>query len=257
MTIAKAKLKVVAQGDTNLEVEVHFNPQNLRVNYRTFGSSGARGAGTNYGQQAVALQQTGYLADLTMELLFDTSQSGVDVRNTTLLIVAMAQPAKNNTSNDGKQPPAVPLVLFSWGTFLFTGSIQSMSETLDFFSEQGTPLRATVNLSMASLELDRVGASGANSSAGIGFGAGISAGLGFSAGIGVGVSASAGFSAGAAIGTAPLTLAQDGDTLQRLAGRTGVTASWQAVASANNIDNPRLVQPGTILNLNAHAEANL
>jgi nucleoid-associated protein YgaU len=51
------------------------------------------------------------------------------------------------------------------------------------------------------------------------------------------------------VGTTPLTLSQSGDTLQSLAARAG--ADWKAVAAANNIDNPRLVEPGTVLDLKA------
>ncbi len=73
--------------------------------------------------------------------------------------------------------------------------------------------------------------------------AGVSAGA--SAGFSAGVSAGAGFSAGAAIGTQPLTLAQSGDSLQSLSARAG--ADWKAVAAANNVDTPRLLQAGAVL----------
>ncbi len=176
-----------------------------------------------------------------MELLFDTSQSGDDVRNMTLAISKMMQvPDQNNAPN----------VQFSWGTFVFTGIIQSMDETLDLFSERGVPLRATVRLSMSGVDLDPQ-----KTGIGAGFGIGASISAGFSAGVGAsaGFSAEAGINAGIAVGTTPLTLSQSGDTLQSLTGRAGISGSWKAVASANNIDNPRQVDPGTVLNLSASA----
>ena len=69
--------------------------------------------------------------------------------------------------------------------------------------------------------------------------------------LGIGFSASVSLNAGISVGTTPLTLAKAGDTLQGLAGRANV--DWKSIASANNIDNPRMVPPGTILNLNAGA----
>ena len=61
--------------------------------------------------------------------------------------------------------------------------------------------------------------------------------------------------AGVAVGTTPLTLAQAGESLQTLAGRAGV--DWRTVAAANNIDNPRLVQAGTVVDLNASASLSM
>jgi hypothetical protein len=189
-----------------------------------------------------------------MELLFDTSQTGDDVRNTTLRIAEMIIPPETSpqTANE------VPLVQFQWGTFVFSGTIQSMDETLDLFSVDGKPLRSTVSLSMTEVKLERPapagGGGGGGGSAG-GFGAGLSAGVGV--GVSAGISAGVGLSAGAAIGTTPLTLAQGGDSLQGLTARAGLGASWKAVAAANDVDNPRLLQPGAVLNLNVSASAEI
>jgi hypothetical protein len=38
--------------------------------------------------------------------------------------------------------------LFQWGSFEFIGLVESYEETLDFFSKEGRPLRATVSLKM-------------------------------------------------------------------------------------------------------------
>jgi hypothetical protein len=50
------------------------------------------------------------------------------------------QPGKDKTP---------PVVLFSWGNFQFQGMLESYKETLDFFSPEGVPLRATVSIGMA------------------------------------------------------------------------------------------------------------
>jgi len=244
--VAKAKLIVIEGDNEKAELEVDFNPQSLKINHRTTGFSGKENRNKQSQTQGAAQQQTGYSTDLSMELLFDTTESGDDVRHKTLQIVAMIRPEVQ--PKPGQSGPPAPTVKFQWGTFLFKGNIQSMDETLDFFSEQGVPLRATVNLAINGVSSERSNVSALLGTAGIG----LSASVGASAGIGF--SASASLNAGIAVGTTPLTLAQAGDTLQNLAGRVGASVSWKAIANANNIDNPRLMQPGTILNLNASAK---
>jgi nucleoid-associated protein YgaU len=44
-------------------------------------------------------------------------------------------------------------------------------------------------------------------------------------------------------------MSSSGDSIQAIAARGGAGVSWKAVAAANGIDNPRLLPPGTILNL--------
>jgi hypothetical protein len=233
MALVKALLEVIQGGDPETKVVVHFNPQSLRVSYRTTGFAGTVNRKQQVEKQEVVAQQTGYGSDLSMELLFDTSQSGDDVRGTTLKIVEMIQPnVKNGGTVDTAQPR--PVVRFSWGTFLFIGTISSIDETIDLFSEQGKPLRATVNLSMSEVALERDTipnpVPGTVSVTGQSLGG------------------------GAAIGTTPLTLSQAGDTLQNLVGRLASGGSWKAIANGNNIDNPRLIQPGTVLNLNVSGQ---
>jgi hypothetical protein len=231
-----------ATTDQDKIVTADFNPQTLRINYRTTGSIGMQNAKDQSATQTSRAQPTGYAASLTVELLFDNTRDGQNVRLKTSKIAAMIQ---------GQDEGKTPTVQFQWGDFLFQGTIQSMDETLDYFSETGVPLRATVSLSMAGSKPDAkpngAGGAGAGSSAGLS----ASAGAGFSASASAGFSASASVSAGVAVGTTPLTLAQGGETLQGLSGRAGV--DWKAVASANNIDNPRMVPPGTVLNLNVEA----
>jgi hypothetical protein len=255
---------------------VDFNPQSLRLTHSstgtggTQGTSGAKAEATTRGRQV-----TNFTTSLSMDLLFDTSRDGSDVRAKTLPLVALTRP-KNKGSSVGGQ------LQFQWGTFLFKGYIESLGETIDLFSADGVPLRATLAVSMRGVaERDTrptaaVGAGfGAGAGAGIGlsagasFGAGVSAGASFGAGVSAGASLGAGVSAGASfgagvsagasfgtsasasasagVGTKPLTLSASGDTVQSLAAKAGV--SWKAVAAANGIDNPRLLPPGTVLDL--------
>jgi hypothetical protein len=49
-------------------------------------------------------------------------------------------------------------------------------------------------------------------------------------------------------------MARAGDTVQGAAARAGV-ADWKAVAVANGIENPRRVDPGSLLNVSGAASA--
>ena len=251
MALVKAYLKILSDGpDKNKKVPVHFNPQSLQITYQAQGPDGSQQLDASGKKQGARDQQTGSIASISMDLLFDTTERGTNVQNDTILIAGMIRPAILH----GRSAPPPPLVLFSWGSFVFTGKVLSLSETIDFFSEQGVPLRSTVKLTMSEVERAR-GNPGLLAALNISIGIGLSASAGVSVGAeaGVGFSASASLSAGIDVGTTPLTLAQAGDSLQALAGRAGLDASWKAIAAANNIDNPRAIPPGTPINLNAGA----
>ena len=64
----------------------------------------------------------------------------------TLPIKRLLRPDEADTRDIADIVP--PVVRFEWGTFLFSGLIESYRETLDFFSSEGVPLRAQVSLSM-------------------------------------------------------------------------------------------------------------
>jgi hypothetical protein len=190
--------------------------------------------------------------------------------NPALIVEAQFNPASLSISHEAKVGKAGTnkKEKVQWGTLLFVGTIDSMKETLDYFSELGVPLRATASLQMtmtpekAAPNTDENGLSGA-AGASAGFSAGFSAGVSASAGISASASASASFSASAsasasfgasaAVGTTGLTLAQSGESLQSMSARAGL--DWKAVAEANGIDNPRFLQAGAVVNLNASAEA--
>jgi hypothetical protein len=52
-------------------------------------------------------------------------------------------------------------------------------------------------------------------------------------------------------GIRPLTQAPAGATLQGLAASQGLGDTWQSIAAANGIENPRLLQPGQLIDMQA------
>lgn len=263
-----AKNQAVTDGQA-VKLTVDFDPQSLELNYTTSGDAGGvdkTAAGT---WNKTPAQQSGQSATLSVTLIFDTTvTNGVSVQTRTDQLVLLTLP-HNLTQG---QASSRRVVRFQWGSFLFFGCVDSMTQTIDFFSDSGVPLRASVHLSIVQVGPPDTPSSAGGPGPGLSFGAsvgiGASAAVGAGASAGIGVSASAGASAsigasasvgasagvGAGIGVTPLTLSQDGDTIQGIAARAGGSVSWKAVAIANNIDNPRLLPPGTVLSLSAGAQ---
>lgn len=136
--LAKASFTDVADRAA-MPIHVHFNPVSLqyRVSNTLRPNPSATAPSGNTEQTKQYL--TGSSATLTLELSFDSTDSGRDVRDTTSRIAEFMRPKKDNTA---------AVVLFSWGSFQFQGMFRSYQETLDFFSPEGVPLRAAVSISM-------------------------------------------------------------------------------------------------------------
>lgn len=117
---------------------VHFNPVSLQIALSNTLDDKSNPQDKQK-QQYVAKTS----AKLTMDLIFDTTDTGSDVRKITGQVAALMSPKAS-----GGKSGAPPTVLFEWGAFRFQGLIESYRETLDFFSYDGVPLRASVNLTL-------------------------------------------------------------------------------------------------------------
>jgi len=137
--LATARFKTV-KASQPIDVLVHFNPTSLQ--YTVSNTLKEQGSGAKKKQY---VSQT--TAKLTMDLVFDTTNTGEDVRVTTEKMAKLLKPH----GPSGKQVP--PLVEFGWGVYRFTGMVEQYKETLDFFAAGGVPLRANVNLTLASQDV--------------------------------------------------------------------------------------------------------
>lgn len=215
--------------DGGKRVSVQFNPDSLKLSFANQIS--------NDGQQGTAgkLHVGAGTTKLSLQLWFDLTRfenpgSAKDVRDLTQQITYFITPQQN--AEKKFIPPAVQ---FHWGSFHFDGIVEAVEETLDYWSNDGLPLRASMSLSMSQqkiqlLESNVPGASKAEQIAGL---------------LTQGGSATAGRSAG----TTQLSLASLGATIQGMADASG-RGDWQTIAAANGIENPRQLQPGQLLNLN-------
>lgn len=217
-TLQKAKLIELVNGTTpGKTVTVQFNPQSLKSNYSNQSTGGDQKQGSS--PQFVGTGVT----KLSMELWFDvtlpvpdgTPDPSGDVRNLTKDITYFM--SLQNTNNSDQQVRTPPKLKFQWGSFLFSGVMDSVDETIDLFSPDGVPLRASMTINLSKHDLAYEFAQGATGSPN-------------------------------STGTTPLTTAQAGDSLPQMAAAAGIS-NWQGVAQANGITNPRLLPTGTLINL--------
>ena len=138
-SVALAQFKTVKASEA-IEVSVHFNPASLQYTV----SNTLKDEGSGAKKKQYVSQTT---AKLTMDLVFDTTSTGEDVRETT---DKMAKLLKAHGPS-GKQVP--PLVEFGWGVYRFTGMVEQYKETLDYFGASGVPLRSSINLTLSSQDV--------------------------------------------------------------------------------------------------------
>ena len=121
-------------------IDVHFNPASLQLQV----SNELKDVQNNERKQYIAKSN----AKLTLDLQFDTSDTGDDVTQTTRKIQAFIAPPLPPGEEARKQQPP-PVVMFEWGRITFKGITESYKETIDFFSASGVPLRSSVNLTLS------------------------------------------------------------------------------------------------------------
>lgn len=151
--LTKAHLKALVQGGDSFDV--HFNPVSLVY---TVENSVSQQSGDPKKKQYVAQ----FSGKLTMDLQFDTTGTGADVRIDTNRVARFMQatanaavkagnssPSSSDNSNSNSPPKAPPVLSFQWGTYEFQGVMESFKETIDFFSADGVAMRALVSITLA------------------------------------------------------------------------------------------------------------
>jgi hypothetical protein len=220
--------------DPSKVVTVQFNPQTLKLTYsnQKAGGDQPKGSSTQFVGRGVT--------KLTMELWFDLaraqadsvpgSQSASDVRQLTQEIVYFMIPVKpNGSSAKGQPPPPPPGLQITWGTFQFAGIMESLDETLDFFSPTGQALRSTLAITVSRQEIQYDPSAAAILQQPI-----------------------------PPKGITAYKLAPKNKSLQDLAAQatsSGMPGApgWQGLALANGIENPRMLAAGALINLSAGA----
>jgi hypothetical protein len=165
---AKAYLEEISPKPTasrpkaeSAKIEVQINPATLR-----YQMASTVDTSKDAGRQKTTYQ--GSTSTLSFDLVFDTADEGdtdkpVDVRTRTRQLERFVLP-------NMKQPKAAPPRLrFTYGTFTVIGVMTTLNQDFDFFSANGTPLRAkcAVTIKEQKPEFDaKLAGPGANTGAG-------------------------------------------------------------------------------------------
>lgn len=244
--IAKAELQELdaqfaSQINKDKATKVQFNPDTLRVAFANQIQQ-PEGGGDQSGAQAQQFVGAGS-TKLAVQLWFDVTQElgelpdVMDVRKLTERVAYFITPKGDPPNQPRRYIP--PAVRFLWGTFQFDGIMESLEETLEMFSAEGRPLRASVAITLTQQKITTFAFNEQN------------------------VATPPGFKRRPP-GTTPQTPATEGSNLQSMSaaqpgGGGSSSASptggggrdWQSVAAANGIENPRLLQPGQLIDFEA------
>lgn len=203
--------------DGGQKIEVQFNPESLKLTYanQLVQPQGGDQASGNAGRQFVGAGTT----KLALQLWFDVSALQKDpvddVRRLTQKVVYFMTPQKSEADPTKLAPPGAR---FAWGSFLFDGMVEGMDETIEFFSPDGKPLRASITLTLSQQKILEAEFKGDGK-------------------------------VPALPGHKPLASAKAGDSLQNMASRSG-KGDWQSIAAANGIEDPLRLSPGQLIDLN-------
>lgn len=216
-----AYIRPIYRAGPGKPIEVLFNPAEYSIEKgNTFQSTSLPGLSTPVTQFV-----TGNADTLTMELYFDTyaksSRHGnvtqrEDVRNYTRKIA--------NLMEIDKDLHAPPICEFTWGPplgtpegFQFRGIIEKVSQKFTYFLDDGTPVRATLNVTFKEYktvkeQLEQIGRQSADRTKHREF--------------------------------------KQGDALWLFANKEyGDPELWRVIADRNSLENPRIIAPGTELEL--------
>lgn len=148
---------------------------------------------------------------LTMDLMFDTFTDGKQAN-----VLELTKPLTDLLSIDGTLH-APPRVEFRWGVFKFVAVIEKISQKLTMFKPDGTPVRSTLNVSFKQYRTisEQLSDPRRNSA-----------------------------------DKTKRRVLESHDSVWLMAAREyGESRYWRLIARHNDIDNPRRILPGTVLEL--------
>jgi nucleoid-associated protein YgaU len=124
-----------------IPIPVMFNPPEYQLKKTNqYAEVGIPGLGSSLLQFVKGSNQT-----LTMDLFFDSTDSGADVRLFTEKVVKlMAVQAETH---------APARLLFVWGSLLFPCVLESVSQKFELFNPQGLPLRARLSVTLKGFDV--------------------------------------------------------------------------------------------------------
>jgi hypothetical protein len=214
MSVVKGMLKVVRpKGGPNLEFL--FNPESISVDRKNNFAP--------YGEGENALNHATYRStepmSMSFDLFFDTTDTGENVLKYTGRLMRLMDVPKDQAGADWRSKNAMPpVVQLYWGQGLvgFPAVITSVDLELTYFSAQGIPLRAEAGVDLLQFQPDKAFGP-QNPTSGTPY-------------------------------PHRTHRIQPGETLDRISARYyGDATRWRALASANGIEDPLAVRPGSLI----------
>lgn len=202
--LAKAHIQVLDQsGSIQQVIPVRFNPTEYNVSKQvTYGNQQLPGMGSPLTQFVSGDSET-----LSMELLFDTYEQGIDVRVFTEQLDMLVE-----IDGDLHRPP---LCRFVWGTLIFKAAVESIDKRFTMFGMGGIPVRARVDITFREYRPPGQQRQEAPRSS---------------------------------PDRTTTWRVTEGDTLPSIAAEEyGDPGKWRPIAEANDIENPRELQAGALL----------
>lgn len=131
--------------ETGKSVECHFNPKEFEIKGEIKWVKETH-IGADFPKMTFS---GGDAQDMSIDLLFDTTHNGEDVRKTyaTLLEIASVDKQQKNSSTQKGAPATCQ---FQWGKLLsFNAVIKDITQRFTLFKPDGTPLRAKVTVTFS------------------------------------------------------------------------------------------------------------
>jgi phage tail protein X len=215
-TLAKAYLELLEPSTSGLgspyaTVWFRFNPKEYSVDRSSNWSAKPATADPDGTKSEFLNAQP---RSMKLEMFFD----GTELRNPVALrrdIALLFTTTVPHPSTIRRPPPSPPFVIFAWGmTRSFVAFVKQLGVKYTMFLPDGTPVRATANLTLEEIPPKALAQNPTSGGA----------------------------------GTLRTHTVVDGDSLQSLAYREyGSPAAWRAIAEANGIDDPLRLPAGSSL----------
>jgi hypothetical protein len=205
------KAKIFRVNDTSKEIIFHFNPTDYSVG-RTIKWERQTSGGRDVSRAEFA---GGQAQDLNLKLLFDSTATGADVRDSYKELLKMAEVDESSVNTEtGKGEP--PVCQFQWGNYLsYTGVITKLSQRFTMFKADGKPIRAEVDVTLQEVAQAQQGQNPTTRSE-----------------------------------PRKIWVVHEGQSLDWIAYQEyGDPAHWRHIAEINGLDNPMDLHPGQVLKL--------
>lgn len=194
-------------------IEALFNPNQLAIS-----------KSVNWSDQKAAQRDApesqfnnGNPAQLNLDLFFDTYDTPYPIKDRVTRYTDRMMSLATVEQSGGSETHRPPICLLSWGSFgvFFVGILQSLERQFTLFMQDGTPVRAKVRCSFKEWIPNNKGLQKQNMHSS---------------------------------DVAKIHIVKRGESLSQIAAEEyRDPQQWRAIANENGIDDPRLLQPGTVL----------